>query len=115
MPREDCYACEALLTLEGKCPNQECSTQPCLQCGKKTCDCPPLTAKQKVDLRAERDQKAMAQALTRAANERLFPTKKELPTVRQLKADMAKRPKVLMSERRARSQAQFNAIRKIKD
>jgi hypothetical protein len=68
-----------------------------------------------VSLRAEKDRQKLNQALTQAANERLFPTKQELPTPKVFKAELAKRPKVLMSERRARSQAQYEKVNWPKD
>ncbi len=105
--REDCQVCEALLDAEGECSNQECTTHPCLQCGRRVCDCPPLTASQKVDLRIERDRHKLNQALTRAANERLFPTRPELPSEKRFQANLARRTKVTLSERQAKTETQF--------
>lgn len=113
--REDCPVCEALLDAEGQCSNQECKTRPCLQCGRRACDCPPLTASQRIDLRIERDRQKLNQALTKAANERLFPSRPKLPNEKAFQASLAKRPKVPLSERRAKAEAQYAAIRKIKD
>lgn len=112
--REDCPVCEALLDEEGKCSNRECKTHPCLQCGRFVCDCPPLTASQKVDLRDQQARQKLNRAITKAANERLFPTR-ELPNADQFKASMAKRAKVQLSERRAKAEAQYLAIRRPKD
>jgi hypothetical protein len=59
-------------------------------------------------LRAELESEQLTAAISKAANERMFPTKKE-PDLKRFKADMARRPKVKLSERRARAQAQYNA------
>jgi hypothetical protein len=60
-------------------------------------------------LRATHEQEQLTRALTKAANERLFPTRQE-PNEKQFRASLARRPKVKLSDRQARSEAQYGAI-----
>jgi hypothetical protein len=68
-----------------------------------------------VDLRIERDRQKLNQALTQAANERLFPTKPKPLNEKQVQARLASRPKVKLSDRRAKAEAQYLETRRPKE
>ncbi len=68
-----CDVCAGLLDDDGCCPNLECASAPCLQCGgdQALCECPPLEGYDRMRLRHQRErERDLVATLTLIMSER---------------------------------------------